>query len=202
MERSRPARPLVILASAGLLLTVVVVVVAWQDGVVLALALGGILATLFAGTFPLIKLVPARGDKQGDSGGNPSGQARATGMKMSGQEADDGSPTGVTPQAVHLSWQLGEGAGLAWHRDLNDIEDILSAQISNPNAIMNVAERAGLNLATLDVNGSAATVWHGVLRAAWIMDRERTVCQVLHEANRIRPSMELGRIIATHCREK
>jgi len=102
------------------------------------------------------------------------------------------------------SWQaVGEGVSYSWHPMLNGIEDVLVAQVSDPSTIINIIERVGMNPGTMPRGqGSAATLWHGALRRAWMAGREEKICEMLRETNRIEPSQALQELINSCCSQQ
>lgn len=200
MERSRAARPLVWWAFAGLLLTAVIVTAGLLRGGNFALALGGIVATLFAGTFPFVKLASGKRDETDGASGNAPERSGAAGMQVPPKETSNGKPAAFRLETASPLLQPGQGGNPAWHPALNDIEDVLVAQISDPDEILTVADRVGLKRGNLARgNGSAASLWHEVLRRAWIKNRAGAICQVLAEARKLQASDELSHFIAMHC---
>jgi hypothetical protein len=98
-------------------------------------------------------------------------------------------------------WQRAEeDTNYSWHPTLNRIEDVLVAQISDPSTIIDIIERMGMNPGTMPRgHGSAATLWHGALRRAWMTGREEKICDMLRETNKIEPSQELQDLIQACC---
>ena len=115
--------------------------------------------------------------------------------------AFEGAPGGTRQHATRspTPWQALR-ASRSWHPALNGIEDVLVAQITEPSTIVVIIERAGMNPGIMPRgSGSAAILWHGVLRHAWMERREEKVCEILREANNVEPSLELQGLIDTYC---
>jgi hypothetical protein len=163
-------------------------------------SLGAIVATVYSGT--LIFLQQDRKDRGQDN--------RQTGVKQMepdmnqawGSEPKDSPVTSrkTVPGYPTVSRIWPESTNYSWHPALNGIEDVLVVQVSEPTTIIDIVERVGMNPGTMPRGqGSAATLWHGALRSAWMTGGQELICEILRTAHKIQPSRELRTLITTSC---
>lgn len=165
-------------------------------------SLGAIVAAVYSGT--LIFLQQDRKDRGQD---DQQPKVKKVGLDMNQAWESEPKDSQGTPQetfdysAVGQTWP--ESTNYSWNPALNQIEDVLVAQVSEPTIIINIVEQVGMNPGIMPRGqGSAATIWHGVLRSAWMTGGQELVCEILSIAHKLEPSRELRKLIYTRCGQR
>lgn len=186
----------------GVLLAACTVAVWLFVNVATALGLGAILFTVYSGSLIFIQQ-----DRTRDTAEHRIKKPEPEAMESDrDQPKEDESGPVSDPPDEEISfplvpWQAAGGkVNYSWHPALNEIEDTLAGQISDPSVITDVIERVGMNPGIIPRgHGTAATLWHGALRQAWMTGREERICEILCQASKLEPSDEIQRLIGAYC---
>jgi hypothetical protein len=163
-------------------------------------SLGAIVAAVYSGT--LIFLQQDRKDGGQGNGQTVVKQVEPDMNQAWGSEPKDSQDTSrKTTPGYSTAWHTRpESTNYSWHPALNRVEDVLVTQVPEPTTIIDIVERVGMNPGTMPRGqGSAATLWHGALRSAWMTGGQELICEILRTAYKIEPSRELQNLITTHC---
>jgi hypothetical protein len=202
MEQSRFRRRLAVWVGAGALLAGGTVAVGLYVGGSAAWGLGAILATVYSGTLIFIEHERIKdGQKKDDDKVQINQMEPDMNEHMRGAFNNNPDVTRRPTPDPLIAWQTPrQESTVGWHPALNGIEDVLVAQITESSTIMAIIERVGMNPGIMPRGqGSAATLWHGALRHAWTAGREKKVCEILREANKMGPSRDLQELIDKYC---